>query len=343
MKAAVIREHGGPDVIRVEDLPEPQPGPREVVVEVRAGALNHLDIWVRQGGRTELKFPHVIGSDAAGVVAAVGAQVEGVAIGQEVVVVAGFGCGACEFCRAGEVSLCEGFGIIGLSRPGVFAQKAVVPAANVAPKPSNLSFGQAACLGIAYGTAWRMLFTRARLRPGEMVLIHGIGGGVALAALHFAKAAGARAIVTSSSDDKLESARHLGADGAINYRTTPDVAAAAREMTGGRGVDVAFDSVGAATWPIDLAAVHKGGRIVLCGVTTGAEAEISLRTVYWNQLSILGSTFASKTDFLGMLRTVEAAGIEPVIDSSISLEGVADAHRRMEAGEQFGNIVVTTA
>ncbi len=177
-----------------------------------------------------------------------------------------------------------------------------------------------------------MLFTRAAPAPGETVLIHGIGGGVALAALQFAKAAGARAIVTSSSDDKLERARHLGADGAINYRTTPDVAAAAREMTGGRGVDVAFDSVGAATWPIDFAAVHKGGRIVLCGVTTGAEAEVSLQALYWSQLSVLGSTFASETDFLGMLRTVEAAGIEPVIDSSVSLEGVADAHRRMEPG-----------
>ena len=340
MRAAVIREHGGPEVIRVEDLPEPQPAAGEVVVEVRAGALNHLDIWVRKGGRTELKFPHVIGSDAAGVVAAVGEGVGGVEVGQEVVVVAGFGCGACEFCREGEVSLCADFGIIGLSRPGVFAERAVVPAGNVAPKPAGLGFGQAASLGIAYGTAWRMLFTRAGLRPGETVLIHGIGGGVALAALQFAKAAGARTIVTSSSDEKLEEARHIGADGAINYANTPDVAAAAREMTDGRGVDVAFDSVGAATWPIDFAAVRKGGRIVLCGVTTGAEAQVNLQALYWNQISALGSTFASQGDFLGMLRTVEAAGIEPVIDSTVPLEGLADAHRRMEDGEQFGNIVL---
>lgn len=340
MKAAVIREHGGPHVVRVEDLPEPQPAAGEVVVETRAGALNHLDIWVRKGGRMELEFPHIIGSDAAGVVAAVGEGVEGVEVGQEVVIVAGYGCGACEFCARGEVSLCAGFGIIGLSRPGVFAERTVVPAGNVAPKPAGLSFGQAASLGIAYGTAWRMLFTRARLRPGETLLIHGIGGGVALAALQFARAAGARAIVTSSSDEKLEKARHLGADGAINYRSTPDVAAAAREMTGGRGVDVAFDSVGAATWPVDFAAVHKGGRIVLCGVTTGAEAQTDLQALYWKQLNVLGSTFASKDDFLGMLRTVEAAGIEPVLDSTVSLEEVADAHRRMEEGGQFGNIVV---
>jgi len=343
MKAAVIRGHGGPEVVRVEGLPEPQPGRGEVVVAVRAGALNHLDIWVRKGGRTELEFPHVIGSDAAGVVAAVGEGAEGVEVGQEVVVVAGFGCGACEFCARGEVSLCAEFGIIGLSRPGVFAERAVVPAGNVAPKPAGLDFGQAACLGVAYGTAWRMLFTRAALRPGETVLIHGIGGGVALAALQFVKAAGARAIVTSSSDEKLEKARHLGADGAINYHSTPDVAAAAREMTDGRGADVAFDSVGAATWPADFAAVHKGGRIVLCGVTTGAEAQVNLQALYWNQLTVLGSTFASKDDFLGMLRTVEAAGMEPVIDSTVPLEELADAHRRMETGEQFGNIVVTIA
>jgi len=343
MKAAVIREHGGPEVIRIEDLPEPQPGPREVVVEVRAGALNHLDIWVRKGGRTELQFPHIIGSDAAGVVAAVGDDAEGVEVGQEVVVVAGYGCGACEFCSRGEVSLCESFGIIGLSRPGVFAERAVAPAGNVAPKPAGLSFEQAASLGIAYGTAWRMLFTRAALRPGETVLIHGIGGGVALAALQFVKAAGARAIVTSSSAEKLEKARRMGADGTINYRSAPDVAAAARQMTGGRGVDVAFDSVGAATWPIDFAAVHKGGRIVLCGVTTGAEATANLQSLYWNQLSVLGSTFASKADFLGMLRTIEAAGIEPVIDSVVPLEQLPDAYRRMEEGKQFGNMVVTIA
>jgi NADPH:quinone reductase-like Zn-dependent oxidoreductase len=342
MKAAVIREHGGPEVIRVEEVSEPQPGPREVAIEVRAGSLNHLDIWVRKGGRAELEFPHILGSDAAGVVAAVGVEAEGIEVGQEVLVAAGYGCGACEFCRQGERSLCDSFGIIGLSRPGVLAERAVVPAGNVVPKPAGLSFEQAACLGVAYGTAWRMLFTRARLLPGETVLIHGVGGGVALAALQFAVAAGARAIVTSSSDEKLAKARQMGAEGTINYRRTADVAAAARELTGGRGADVAFDAVGAATWPVDFGAVHKGGRVVLCGVTTGAEAPTNLQALYWNQLSVLGSTFASESDFLGMLRTVEAAGIEPAIDSVLPLERLADAHRRMEEGKQFGKIVVKT-
>ena len=340
MKAAVIREHGGPDVIRIEDVPEPRPGPQEVVVAVRAGALNHLDVWVRRGGRAELKFPHVIGSDGAGVVAAVGKDVRGIAVGQEVVVVAGLSCGICEACRAGEVSLCESFGIVGMASPGTFAEKVCVPAVNVAPKPPGLSFEQAACLGVAYGTAWRMLFTRANLRPGETVLIHGIGGGVALAALQFVKSAGARAIVTSSSDEKLKKARQMGADGAINYKQTADVAAAVRELTGGRGVDVAFDTVGAATWPINFAVAHKGTRIVLCGVTGGAEAVTDLRALYWNQLTVLGSTFASRSDFLAMLRTVEAARIEPVIDSALPLEQVVEANRRMEEGKQFGNIVL---
>jgi NADPH:quinone reductase-like Zn-dependent oxidoreductase len=341
MKAAVIREHGGADVIGIEDLPGPEPGPGEIVVEVRAGALNHLDIWVRKGGRAELKFPHIVGSDAAGVVAALGEGTEGVEVGREVVIVSGYGCGACEFCRQGEVGLCESFGIIGLSRPGVFAERAVVPAGSVVPKPASLDFRQAACLGVAYGTAWRMLFTRAALRPGESVLVHGIGGGVALAALQFVKAAGARAIVTSSSDEKLAKARQMGAAETINYSTTSDVAAAVHELTDGRGVDVAFDSVGAATWPIDMAATRKGGRVVICGVTSGAETTISLQTLYWRQLSLLGSTFASKADFLAMLRTLETAGIEPAIDTVLPIEKLADAHRRMEEGKQFGKIVVT--
>lgn len=343
MKAAAIREHGGPDVIRIEDVPDPKPGPRDVVVAIRAAAMNHVDIWVRRGGRAELEFPHVLGADGAGVVAAVGKDVREVEVGQEVVVLAGLSCGSCEFCRGGEQSLCPDFGIVGMASPGTFAEKVSVPAVNVAPKPAGLSFEQVAALGVAYGTAWRMLFTRARLLPGETVLIHGIGGGVALAALQFVKISGARAIVTSSSDEKLKKARQMGADGAVNYARTADVAAAVRELTGGRGVDVAFDTVGAATWPIDFAVAHKGSRIVLCGVTSGAEAVTDLRALYWNQLTVLGSTFASRRDFTGMLRTIEAAGIEPVIDSVLPLERVVEATRRMEEGRQFGNIVLTVS
>lgn len=311
----------------------------EVVVDIRAAGLNHLDIWVRKGGRAKLSFPHVLGSDAAGVVAEVGPGVTQWKAGDEVVVVPGLSCGGCEACRRGEQSECESFGIIGLSRPGVFAERAVVPAANLLPKPPELTWEEAASLGIAYSTAWRMLFARARLRPGESVLIHGIGGGVAIAALQFATLAGARAIVTSSSDEKLRRATELGAAHGINYRAA-NVAEAVRELTGGRGVDVSVNTVGAAAWPIDFAAARKGGRIVLCGVTTGAEAPTNLQALYWNQLDVLGSTFASHEDFRLMLRTVEAAGLKPVIDSVFPLDQARDAMGRMERGEQFGKIVL---
>jgi len=339
MKAIAIQAHGGLEVVQAREVAEPIVGPGEVVVEMRAAALNHLDIWVRKGGRAEIPMPHTLGSDGAGVVAEVGPGVESVDVGDEVVVSPGLSCGVCEFCRRGEQSECAEFGIIGLSLPGVFAERAAVPAANLHPKPKELSFEEAAALGIAYTTAWRMLFARAKVRPGETVLIHGIGGGVALAALQFTTLAGAQAIVTSSSDEKLRRAKALGAACGINY-IAADVAEAVRGFTGGRGVDVAINAVGAAAWPIDFAAVRKAGRIVLCGVTTGAEAPTNLRTLYWNQLTVMGSTFGSHEDFRLMLETVRAARLSPVIDSVVPLDEARAAMGRMEAGEQFGKIVL---
>jgi NADPH:quinone reductase-like Zn-dependent oxidoreductase len=313
-----------------------------VVVAVRAVALNHLDIRVREGGRgTAPPMPHVLGSDAAGVIAEVGDGVAGVSQGDEVVLYPGLSCGSCEYCRRGQHSECIDFGIIGLSRPGTFAERVAVPAANAFAKPPHLTFEEAAALTLAHLTAWRMLMTRARLLPGETVLIHGIGGGAALAGLQLAKLAGATAIVTSSSDEKLARATEMGADHVINYRKTQDIAQSVRELTANRGVDVAFDTVGAATWSIDFASVRRGGRVVLCGVTGGAEAPTNLQALYWNQLTVLGSTLGSLDDCRQMLRAVVAAGLRPVIDS---VEGLADAQRaiaRMEAGEQFGKIVLS--
>lgn len=340
MKAAVIETHGGAEVIRVRDVPRPKAERGEVVLAVRAAAMNHLDVWVRTSERFALDFPHVIGSDAAGVVAELGGGVEGVAEGDEVILYPGLYCGRCAFCRASEQSLCESFGIIGAARAGTFAEFVAVPAANLLPKPATLSFEQAAALPIAYLTAWRMLITRAELRPGRTVLIHGIGGGVALAALQIAKLAGATAIVTSSSDDKLRRAAALGADGGINYRAAEDVAARVRQLTGGRGVDAAFDSVGAATWPTNFQALRKGGCVVLCGVTSGASAETDLQALYWNQLSVLGSTMGSLSEFAEMLRGVSAGGLEPVIDTVEPLDRAREAAERMERGEQFGKILL---
>jgi NADPH:quinone reductase-like Zn-dependent oxidoreductase len=325
----------------VGDLPEPALGDDEVVLNVHAAALNHLDIWVRKGrpGATP-KFPHIIGSDASGVVAAAGSRAQGIKEGDEVIINPGLGCGQCEYCRRGQQSACVSFGIMGMSRPGTFARKVAVPAGNIYPKPAHLSFEEAAALPLSYVTAWRMLFTRAGLKPGDTVLIHGIGGGVAIAALQFAKAAHAEVIVTSSSEEKLRRAKQLGADYAVNYRSVKDVAHAVREFNGGKGVDICVNSVGAAALPIDIAAVRHDGHIVLCGVTTGAEATVDLRRIYWNQLNIHGSTMGSDEDFRQMLKAVVAARIQPVIDSVYPLESAQEAMARMEAGEQFGKIVL---
>ncbi len=340
MKAAVIHHHGDVDQIRVEDIPKPSPGPGEVLVSVRAAALNHLDVWVRMGGRTSLQMPHVLGSDASGVVAEVGDRVEGLEVGQEVILNPGLSCGQCEFCRAGEDSMCASYGIVGLTRPGTFAQHAVVPALCVNAKPNFLSFEEAAALPLSWLTAYRMLITRAKMKPGETVLIHGIGGGVAIDALQLTKAAGGVAIVTSSHDWKLDRARQLGAHETINY-ATEDVAARTRELTGGRGVDICFDTVGEATWQANFQAARKGGRIVHCGVTTGATAEVNIQQLYWNQLTVLGSTMGSREDFRQMIALVSAAEIKPVIDSTAPLEEIVSLTQRMEAGDQFGKLVLT--
>ena len=341
MRAAVIREHGGLDRVRVEEISEPKFADDEVLLNVRSAGLNHLDIWVRKGrGGTRLSEPHVIGSDAAGVVMAVGAKVKGVTVGDEVVLNPGLSCGCCDYCDGGEQSECVTFGIVGLSRHGTFAEQVAVPARNVFGKPPHMSFTEAGAFVLAYLTAWRMLMTRAQLEPGQTVLIHGIGGGVALSALQLAKLAGAEVIVTSSSDEKLDLAGQIGADHAINYRTGNDVAQSAKDLTSGAGVDIVIDTVGAATWPIDFSAVRRGGKIVLCGVTSDAEAATNLRALYWNQLTIMGSTMGSDEDFRQMVKAVTAGKLRPVIDSVKPLENVADAMGRMERADQFGKIVL---
>lgn len=341
MRAAVIREHGGLDRVRVEEIAQPKFAADEVLVNVRSAGLNHLDIWVRKGrGEGKLSEPHVLGADAAGVVAAVGAKVKNVTVGDEVVLNPGLSCGWCDYCNRGEQSECVSFGIMGLSRQGTFAEQVAVPARNVFGKPSHMSFDEAGAFVLAHLTAWRMLITRAQLKPGQTVLIHGIGGGAALSALQLAKLAGAEVIVTSSSDDKLDRAHRLGADHTINYKTQDDVAQCAKDITSGAGVDIVFDTVGAATWPIDCSAVRRGGKIVLCGITSGAEAVTNLQSLYWNQLTIMGSTMGSNEDFRQMVKAVGAAKLRPVIDSVMPLENIADAMRRMEAAEQFGKIVL---
>lgn len=340
MKAAVIKEYGGIEKVNVAEIDKPQPGAGEVSIQVKSAALNHLDIWVcrgRPGARKD--GPHIIGSDASGIVAEVGTGVKGISAGQEVMIYPGLSCGVCEYCKRGEQSECALFDIVGLGRQGAFAEYVVVPAVNIFPKPGHLDFNEAAALPLAYVTAWRMLMTRAGLLAGQTVLIHGIGGGVALAALQFVKVAGAVAIVTSSSDDKLKNAKKFDADHTINYKNK-NVSEAVRDITAGRGVDIAFDTVGAATMQVNLEAVRRGGKIVICGVTTGHKAELNLQALYWNQLSIIGSTMGSNDDFFRMLRAIDAAKLKPVVDSVFPLTEVQKAMTKMESGTQFGKIVL---
>ncbi len=340
MKAAVIHQHGDLDVVQVEDLEEPKPGLGEVVLQVLCAGLNHLDIWVRKGRPgAQLQTPHILGSDAVGTVTAVGEGVQAPKVGEQVIVNPALSCGQCEFCRRGEQSTCVSFGIMGQSRSGTFAERIAVPAGNCHPKPPHLSDEEAGVLALDHVTAWRMLMTRAQLKPGETVLIHGIGGGAALAALQLAKLAGAEVFVTSSSHQKLSRARTRGADHTFNYGKG-NVATWIEYETAGRGVDVAMDAVGAATWPLDFACVRKGGRIVLCGITTGSKAESDLRTLYWNQLTILGSTMGSAEDFRQMLRAVVVNQLKPAVDKVYRLARVRDALERLETGRQFGKIAL---
>ena len=340
MKAAYLKAHGGPEVLEVGNIPDPIPGPGQVRLRMKAAALNHLDLFVRGGipGVT-LAFPHVVGADGAGEVESLGEGVSGFAVGDRVLVQPGLFCGRCEFCRAGEQSLCVSFRLMGEHVPGTIGELAIVPAENLHRVPAGLSWHDAAAFPLAWLTAWRMLVGRARLRAGEEVLIHGIGGGVAVAALGIAKLAGARVYVTSSSDTKLERARELGADVAINYRTA-DVEKEIRRLTAKRGVDVVVDSVGEPTWMTSLKAAAKGGRIVTCGATAGPNPAEEIRLLFWKQLSILGSTMSSVREFEELLKVIGDGRLRPVVDRVFPLDDAKEAFARMEKGEQLGKIVV---
>lgn len=342
MFASVLTKRDGVTVLETRRYPDPEVGPGQALLEIRAAALNHLDLHSRAHHAADPSAADkIIGSDAAGVIREVGLGVEDLAAGDEVVLNPGLSCGHCELCEAGEESECPGFDLVGRGVPGTYAELIVVPATNLAPKPTHLSFEQAAALPLAHLTAWRMAMTRGGLQPGERVLIHGIGGGAALAALQIAKLAGAEVIVTSSADTKLDRARELGADKTVNYKQTPEVAKAVREMTANKGVDLVIDTVGAATLPASVSAARNGGRVVVCGATTGAEVTINIREVFWRQIAILGSTMGSTDDFREMLVTVAERGLVPVIDSVRHLSEAGTALDQMEAGEQFGKIVLS--
>jgi NADPH:quinone reductase-like Zn-dependent oxidoreductase len=340
MRAITIHRHGGPEELRLDEMPEPTAGPGEVVVRLKAAALNHLDIWVRGGiPGLKLSFPHIMGSDGAGIVSEIGEGVEPIAPGDPVLVDPGISCGRCEFCEMGEESQCIEFHLLGEHVDGTYADFAVVPQRNIHPIPSHLSFEEAAALPLVYLTAWRMLVSRARLSPNEDLLIIGIGGGVASAAMQLGLEMGARVIVTSGDPKKIEKARDLGVHHAFNHHER-DIVDEVKKATDRRGVDVCADSAGAATWQKSLQCLAKGGRLVTCGATTGPVGETDIRRLFWNQLSILGSTMGSRKDVLDMLRFVEEKGLRPIIDTLYPLEEVLDAHNKLVRGEQFGKLVL---
>jgi len=327
VRAVRIHEDGGPEVLVLEEAPDPEPGPGEVLVRLRASALNHLDVWIRKGLPSVPK-PRILGADGAGVVEALGDGVSGFEHGERVVLNPGVEAGG------GRIH------VIGEHGDGTNAELIAVPATNVHPIPDGLSFEEAAAFPLVFETAYRMLVTRAGLREGEWVLAWGIGGGVSTATLAIAKALGARVLVTSSSEAKLERARELGADATVNH-ATGDVKEAVQEATGGHGIDVVVETVGEATWATSLQVAAPGGRIAVCGATSGPNPPAALHRVWWKQLSILGSTMGTAEDFAGAYELVASGRARAVVDTVLPLEEIRAAHERLEAGEQLGKIVLT--
>ncbi|HET8528380.1 MAG TPA: zinc-binding dehydrogenase [Gaiellaceae bacterium] len=330
MRAVRIHEDGGPEVLVLEEVDDPVAGPGEVLVRLRASALNHLDVWVRKGLPSVPK-PRILGADGAGVVEALGDGVAGFELGERVVINPGVEA------PGGEIH------VIGEHGDGTNAELIAVPATNVHPIPDGLSFEEAAAFPLVFETAYRMLVTRAHLRAGEWVLLWGIGSGVSTAGLAIAKALGARTIVTSSSAAKLERARELGADVAVDHRELGDVKAAVKEATGGRGADVVVEHVGEATWRTSLDVAARDGRVAVCGATTGPNPPAALHRIWWKQLTILGSTMGTNEDFAGAYALVAEGRARPVVDEVLPLEEIRAAHARLEAGEQLGKIVLSIA
>jgi NADPH:quinone reductase-like Zn-dependent oxidoreductase len=340
MRAIGMHEHGGPDVLVPMEVPDPVVGPFDVRVEVRAVAINHIDVWVRRGlPRLRVKFPHILGGDIAGVIEAVGDNVTDVKVADEVVLSPGVSCGQCQACVGGRDNMCATYSVLGEHIWGGYAERVVVPRANVLRKPAALTFEEAAAVPLVFLTAWNMLVTNARVTAGDVVLVWGAGSGVGSAGVQIAKAMGARVIATAGSDWKLERARSLGADDVLNH-SAANVLEEVRTRTGRRGVDIVFDHVGAATWETSVKVLARGGRLVTCGATAGAEAATDLRYIYGRQLSIYGTWLGTKREFYDVMRYVERGVLRPVVHDVMPLEDAAAGHRIIERREQFGKIVL---
>ena len=341
MKAVRIHEHGGVDKLRYEEAENPRiSAPNEVIVKLRAASVNHIDIWIRLGATgIAISMPHILGGDGAGVIFEVGGEVSNVRPGDAVCLYLFSGCGQCEFCLSNRDFMCVYVRALGERLDGTYAEYVRLPAENCFPIPAGMSFAEAAAFPLVFVTVWRMLITNARLKPGETILIIGIGGGVASAALRVAKKIGANVIVTSGSDEKLELAKKYGAAHTINHREK-DFAQEVRALTENRGVDVVLDCVAGEVWQKSLTALARGGRLVTCGATAGGSPETDLTPIFTKHLQIFGSTLGSRDEFRQLLSFMAVAEIKPIIDQVFPLSEAAAAQRRMEEAKQFGKIVL---
>jgi NADPH:quinone reductase-like Zn-dependent oxidoreductase len=342
LKAVRLHAYGGIDNLRYEETDDPQlRSPHDAVVRLKAASVNHLDILIRRGlSATPAPFPHILGSDGAGTIVAVGTEVRNVKPGDAVCLYPASSCGRCEFCKAQREHLCGERRLLGERENGTYAEYVRVPAANCYPIPQGLSFEEAAAFPLVYATTWRMLVTDAELKPGESVLILGVGGGIASAALQVAASLGTHIIVTSTSEDKLVTAKKLGVEHGINSQTA-DFAREVRNLTNKRGVDVVVDCVGGDSWGKSIAALAKGGRLVTCGATAGTNPQADLRRVFWNHLKIFGSMVGTREEFRQVLNFISVTRSKPILDQVLSLKDASKAQQRMEAGQQFGKIVLS--
>ncbi len=340
MKAIFITKHGGLDVLQYGDVPTPSPGYGEVLVRLRAAALNRLDLWVREGWPgLRLQYPHILGADGAGDVAALGEGVTEWQVGDRVVINPNIGCGKCEFCLAGQDNLCEHWQLLGETRSGTYAEYVVVPARNLMALPEGFGYREAAAAALVFQTAWHSLITRGGLRPGEHVLIVGASGGVNTASIQIAKLTGCTVYVVGSNARKLALAEQLGADFLIDRSKTENWAKEVYRLSGKRGVDVVVDNVGT-TFPQSFKAARKGGRILTVGNTGGPKFQIDNRYIFGKHLSVIGSTMSPQKDFRDVMRLVFAGKLKPVLDKTFPLAEARAAQERLERGEQFGKITL---
>lgn len=340
MKSIVITALGDTSVLQLQDLPTPEPQGNEVLVKLSYAALNHMDIWIRTGSAYAVTLPHVCGADGAGVVEKIGAEVEGVGIGDKVAIMPALSCGQCTYCKSGHDNQCDSFEILGSKRFGTYSEYVVVPDENVVVVPDGFPLDQAAAFPLAYLTAWHMLLGRAKLQKGETVLIVGASAGVSVAAIQIAKSIGARVLAITTSADKEKQIRSFGADDVHIQKEKADFHRWAKSSTAGQGVDVVFEHVGPATWEESIRSLKKNGRLVTCGATTGPVANLDLRQIFSKDITILGARMGTKKEFQDLSKMVFGGKIKPLISETFPLEKAAEAQKFMEEKRQIGKILL---